>query len=85
MDNYSDTVERLYFWVTRSTGCFSDMLFDLICKADPSNLAKLRLSFPMHCQVIDEWQVAGDNGMDLFKKVGILDPVGLHHYPAGEL
>lgn len=35
---------------------FSALVFLLIAKADPQNIEKLRLAFPDHVRMYEEWQ-----------------------------
>jgi hypothetical protein len=66
-----ETILQLWAWQYSRTGCFSNQLFDLIQKADPSNKERLRRGFPEHVQAFDEWCAAGNYGDDLFDRYGI--------------
>lgn len=57
---------KLWTWQHSNLNSFSDMLYDLIAKADPVNRQKLALSFPYHVLAFQLWQVAGNAGEDLF-------------------
>jgi len=47
--------------------CFSEMLFDLINKADPGNLSALRRAFGMEVAVFEEWRNAPTE-IEFYKK-----------------
>lgn len=39
---------------------FTALLFHLIRKADPSNRQKIRLGFPVHVTVVEDWERSDD-------------------------
>ena len=47
--------------------CFSEMLYELIAKADPGNLSALRRAFPQEVAVFEEWQNAATE-IQFYKK-----------------
>ncbi len=46
---------ELYFWKYSYTGCFSNMLYDLIVKADKYNREKLSKAFPEYVDAYTLW------------------------------
>ena len=70
--SYEQAVRELYFWQYSNTGCFHNMLFDLMAKADANNFARLVPSFPNECMAYIDWSGAGDGGNELFRKHGLM-------------
>lgn len=70
--SYEEAVRELYFWQYSNTGCFHNMLFDLMQKADIKNYVKLCTAFPHECHAFTEWMASSDNGNDLFREHGLL-------------
>lgn len=61
MTTYIDAVKELYFFLFSSKPSnYHAVLYHLISKADPQNLALLRLSYPMEVQVWLDWQQSGN-------------------------
>lgn len=59
----------IYFNAESLNDCFSSKLFNLLLKADASNLKKLKLGYPYHVRVFTEWKK--EKPQDFFKKYGI--------------
>jgi hypothetical protein len=66
-------VFEVWCWQYSRTGCFNNMLFDLIQKADPGNKLRLARAFPLEMAAYQAWCEAGNYGEDLFKEWGIRD------------
>ena len=71
--NLENAVRELYFWQYSNTGCFHNILFDLMQKADTNNYAKLKIAFPEEAEAYYLWCKAGNYGNDLFKQYGLLE------------
>jgi hypothetical protein len=52
---------ELYCWQFSNTGCFHNMLFDLIQKADLSNRRLLSKAFPEEVEAFEIYQHKGDS------------------------
>lgn len=52
--------------VLHGTGsdCFGEMLFNLICKADPNNKSRLKKAFPEAVALYEEWYEKGDKFLE---------------------
>ena len=70
--DYEKAVKELWAWQDSNTGCFHNMLFTLIQKADPVNKSKLQELYPDEYQAWIDWSMAGDYGNDLFRKHGLM-------------
>lgn len=65
-------VKHLYYWQYSNRNSFTDILFNLFHKADPTNLSKLRVGFKLEYLCYLQWKNAGDNGNDLFREYGLV-------------
>lgn len=70
--NLEEAVREIYFWQNNHTGCFHNILFDLMGKADTNNYAKLKIAFPEEAEAYYLWCKSGNRGYDLFKKYGLI-------------
>lgn len=52
-------VEKLYYWQTGGTS-FTCKLFELMCKADSTNLAKLTAAYPNEAYALGQWRQSPD-------------------------
>lgn len=63
-------VDLLFNWqYSTSPTNFTSRLFELYAKADPSNKQRLRVGFPLECEVYDEWYNFPD-GDEYFRQKG---------------
>lgn len=60
-------VQQLFFWQYNRTECFSNMLYDLIAKADLGNKERLRYGFHWEVKAFESWQ-RYPNPNEFFKK-----------------
>lgn len=58
--NLRDALFLLYCWKFSNTNCFSNMLFDLLCKADLGNRRLIAKGFPDHVKAFEMWLECGD-------------------------
>lgn len=72
MTTYNDAVRELYFWQYSNTGCFHNMLFSLMQKADTDNYAKLEIAFPEEAEAYYQWCKSDDYGNELFRQHGLI-------------
>ena len=59
----SYAAQELYYWRANKSSaqhspCFNEMLFDLIAKADASNMLALSRGFPQFVEAFREWHSA---------------------------
>ena len=69
---YEEAVREVYFWQYSNSGCFHNQFFDLFCKADHINRAKLSLGFPEEASAFAAWNLAADFGDELFREHGLM-------------
>jgi len=55
-----DAIKELYYWQHSYTHCFSNLVFDLIQKADGENQQRLMKAFPTEVMVWGLWHNAND-------------------------
>lgn len=53
-----DAIRQLYYRQSSYSDCFSNMLYDLIAKADPANRARLSKGFPEYVLAFQMWAEA---------------------------
>lgn len=75
INSLEEAVRELYLHHYSRTGSFQNQLFDLIWHADQENLNKISLGFPYQVQAFKLWQVAGNNGDDLFRACGLIPQI----------
>jgi len=69
-----DVVWELFHWRHQISDCFASKLFDLFCKADPVNLVRLGMGFPVHFDMFMEWKEMGEK--EFFIRHGIMKQTG---------
>jgi hypothetical protein len=67
-----EAAKEVYFWQYSNTNSFNNMFILLYQKADMGNKRRLFTAFPALCAAIEEWNSAGDNGNDFFRKHGLM-------------
>lgn len=68
---YREAVLDLFYWQYRSGKDFYSALFNLMTKADDSNLVKLAMSFPFHALVFERWKNSVSE-REFFEENGIM-------------
>jgi hypothetical protein len=67
---YQDAVAQLFYWQHKGSTSFSADLYHLIAKADPINLAKIKMGFPHYVHAWASWQADESGGKEFFAKYG---------------
>jgi len=62
-----NAIFEVWCWKFSNTGCFSNMLLELIAKADSSNKERLRMSFPGEVAAFEMWHEKGDEWLRSMK------------------
>lgn len=57
--NYEDAVQAVYDW-QHGEHYYRSQLFDLMCRSDPGNFAKLALVFPVEAKAYKDWYCSPD-------------------------
>lgn len=63
-------VRQLFYWARGGQTNFTALLYDLIAKADPQNLARLRRAFPAEVTAWEKWHLA-ENPAEFFRSYGV--------------
>lgn len=68
-----DAVVHLFDWQHRGAKTFYSQLFELMQRADDSNLTRLALAFPFHAIAFDQWRDSTTD-REFFESHGFLIP-----------
>lgn len=74
MKTLEDAVKEIWVWQYDDTNSYYTNLIRLYRRADKDNKRKLDLAYPQLGLAIQMWEMAGDNGNDLFRSFGLNVP-----------